>query len=175
MEKKDVKPKRKSVELRSIGQCKLPKRLTKVSASYVLTLPEDVTIPARSRVRVPLHFTMKMPVGLEAKIEGLRENATFGIYGYGQKKEKKRYGLITLKKTVSGPMHFDADVLTSKVDTTYDQEIYVVVNNRDERFTIRRGTRIAQLTFYSTVVPFIVNAVDLVNDEEDPAEKGVHV
>lgn len=150
-----IKAKEFEVVLLSEGAV-LPKKSVRGAIGYDLSVPKDVKIPAHSRIAVPLDIAINLPYGVEAKIEARSGHSRYGMEGFGTKKVvKRRYlGIIPIKETRSGRMRFNADVLLGKVDPNYVDNIHVIIKNDDVEFTIRAGTRIAQMTFYQTTSPF---------------------
>lgn len=157
MEKKAKKKiKRLEFEIKLISdKGRLPKKATRGAIGYDLYVPRDTRIPAHSRFAVPLDIALNLPYGIEAKIEPRSGCSLRGMEGYGTKTyTKKILGLFNVKKTKSGRMYFDCDVMVGKVDPNYVDNIHVLLKNNDEEFVIRAGSRIAQLTFYQTSSPF---------------------
>ncbi len=134
----------------------LPKKAVRGAIGYDLCLPNDFRVPAHTRVAIPLDFAINLPFGIEAKIEPRSGCSLRGIEGYGTRKVIKRkiLGIIPVTDTKSGKMYFDADVCVSKIDPNHTDTIHVIIINHDESFLIRKGSRIAQLTFYRTIAPF---------------------
>lgn len=153
--KQPAKAKKLTLELRHFNKPFIaPQKAMPESASYDLTLPCDVNIPAHSRVAVPLNFAINLPYGMEAKIEPLNGLSIQGLNGYGKKTVwYRRCKIIPWRRTISGKQNFDADVLVGKINPGYDNNIHVIIKNNDVGFLIRKGTRIAQLTFYRTASP----------------------
>lgn len=133
-----------------------PEKAVNGSIGYDLCVPSDFHVPAHSRVAVPLDIAINFPRGIEGKIEPRSGCSLRGMEGYGTRKVRagKFLGVFPRKKTISGKQYFDADILVGKIDLSYTDNIHVILNNRDEAFLIRKGTRIAQLTFYQTIAPF---------------------
>lgn len=149
--------KRREFEIQPLADSfELPIRAKRGSIGYDLTVPEDFHVPAHSRCRIPLRFAINLPYGVEAKIEA-RSGATLnGIVGYGRYKLKtKVFGIIPVTKKMSGRHNFDADVMPGKIDPNYTDEVHVLMKNNDGAFTIKAGTRIAQMTFYNVGSPFL--------------------
>lgn len=144
----------------------LPKKAVRGAIGYDLCLPNDFRVPAHSRVAIPLDLAINLPVGIEAKIEPRSGCSLRGIEGYGTRKVIKRkiLGIIPVTDTKSGKMYFDADVCVSKIDPNHTDTIHVIIINRDESFLIRKGSRIAQLTFYQTIAPFFKQVEELTCD-----------
>lgn len=133
----------------------MPQKAKRGSIGYDLTIPRDVVIPAHSRVKIPLDFAINLPNGTEAKIEPRSGCSLHGMVGYGCKKRKlKLFGFIPVTKKFYGRQTFDADVIVGKIDPNYTDNVHVLLKNNDVEFTIKAGTRIAQMTFYYTTSPF---------------------
>lgn len=159
MAKKDFNKtiKRREFEIQPLADSfELPVRAKKGSIGYDLTVPEDFVVPAHSRCRIPLRFAINLPYGVEAKIEARSGASLKGLIGYGEYKVKSRiFGFIPTMRKQHGRHHFDADVLTGKIDPNYTDEVHVLLRNNDGQFTIKAGTRIAQMTFYNVGSPFL--------------------
>lgn len=159
MAKKDFNKtiKRREFEIQPLSDSfELPVRAKRGSIGYDLTVPEDFVVPAHSRCRIPMGFAINLPYGVEAKIEARSGASLKGLVGYGRYKVKSKvFGFIPVKRTQGGRHHFDADILTGKIDPNYTDEVHVLVKNNDEAFTIKAGSRIAQMTFYNVGSPFL--------------------
>lgn len=132
-----------------------PVKAKKGSIGYDLSIPRDFVVPAHSRVKIPLDFAINLPVGVEGKIEPRSGCSLHGMTGYGVKSHKvKLLGFIPKTKKTYGRQTFNADVLVGKIDPGYTDNVHVLLKNDDESFTIKGGTRIAQMTFYTTIAPF---------------------
>ncbi len=133
----------------------LPQKGKPRSVGYDLTVPEDIKIPAHSRFKIPLNIAINLPEGIEAKIEPRSGFELDGMEGYGTREVPNLlFGIIPfLWKTVTGIQRWDCDVLVGKIDPGYTDNISVIVKNNDKEFTIKRGTRIAQMTFYRVLSP----------------------
>lgn len=147
---------RKEFEIKPLSDdFSLPVKAKRGSIGYDLTIPRDVVIPAHSRVKIPLDFAINLPNGTEAKIEPRSGCSLHGMVGYGGKKRKlKLFGFIPVTKKFYGRQTFDADVIVGKIDPNYTDNVHVLLKNNDVEFTIKAGTRIAQMTFYYTTSPF---------------------
>lgn len=157
-----MKPKKVEVEIKGLGEYVIPKKAKRGSIGYDLAVPEDVVIPARSRTVVKLNFAINLPINHEAKIEARSGFSSRGIEGYGTRYTKKKVlGLFTRTVKHSGRMDFDADVLPGKIDPFYTDSVGVIIKNYDEAFTIRKGTRIAQMTIYRTTPVWFVPVEEL--------------
>lgn len=140
----------------------MPVKAKRGSIGYDLTVPRDIVIPAQSRVKIPLDFAINLPAGTEAKIEPRSGCSLKGMVGYGVRKIKKYFlGFIPYFKKVYCKGTFDADVMIGKIDPNYTDNVHVLIKNNDVEFTLKSGTRIAQMTFYYTTSPFfkIVDAL----------------
>lgn len=145
----------REIEIKPFGKYHQPTVAKKGSIGFDLAIPEDFRVPAKSRVIIPLNFALNLPKGIEAKIEPRSGFSLKGIEGYGQRtKIEKKWGFIPIKKIESGKLRFNADVLVGKIDPNYTDNIHVIIKNDDVEFLIKAGTRIAQLTFYSTISPY---------------------
>lgn len=157
--KKNQRPKVKAKEFEVVllsPEAVLPKKSVRGAIGYDLCIPRDVKVPAHSRIAIPIDIAINLPYGVEGKIEPRSGHSSKGMEGYGSKTEvvKRILGIFPVKKTRSGRMRFDADVLISKIDPNYTDNIHIILKNNDVEFTIRAGARIAQLSFYQTTSPF---------------------
>lgn len=159
-----LKFRKKEFEIKLISEnAIIPEKAVGSAIGYDLCVPNDFNVPAHSRVAIPLNIAINLPRGVEGKIEPRSGFSLRGIEGYGERIViiGKILGIFPKKKVQSGKLCFDADVCVSKIDPNYTGNIHVIVNNRDESFLIRRGTRIAQLTFYQTIAPFFKEVDEL--------------
>lgn len=118
----------------------LPKKATEGSAAYDLYAPEDIII-LYGRFIVPLGFAMEMPMGIQALIDPRSGFSTKGMEGF-----KIIYHLD--ERFISEkPFRFDCDVIEGKIDSDYRDGVGVIVHNRGEAFLLKKGTRLAQMTF----------------------------
>lgn len=133
----------------------LPQKGKPRSIGFDLTVPEDITVPAHSRFKIPLNIAINLPEGIEGKIEARSGFELYGMEGYGKRRVIKRlFGFIPFFwGTITGVQRWDCDVLVGKIDPGYTDNINVIVKNNDEEFTIKRGPRIAQMTFYRVLSP----------------------
>ncbi len=132
----------------------MPYKAKPGSIGYDLVAPADYVVPAHSRCCMPLNIAINLPRNIEGKIEPRSGFSMRGMEGYGRKrKPKKILGFIPWHETISGKLNFNADVLVGKIDPGYTDNINVIIRNNDEQFLIRRGTRIAQITFYRAISP----------------------
>lgn len=145
------------IEIKGFGNYIPPQVAKYGSVGYDLTIPNDVKVPAHSRVAVSLNFALNLPYGTEAKIEPRSGFSLRGFEGYGRKKVKtKLLGIIPWRKWVYGKQRFNADVKVGKIAPNYTDPIHVIIKNDDEEFLIKAGTRIAQMTFYKITSPIFI-------------------
>lgn len=117
------------------GGC-VPTRQTSGSAAYDLVVPEDFVIKP-DRNSVPLGFRLEFSRDFEALIDARSGFSVKGFEGYSTGDSKMK-----------NPKRFDADVIQGKCDSDYRGIYHVIVkSNEDRPFVIKKGTRIAQLTF----------------------------
>ncbi len=142
------------VEIMQKGIFVEPKIAKKGSIGYDLVVPEDFIVPARSRCCIPLNFAINLPIGIEAKIEARSGFSLKGIEGIGKKLVWERvFGFIPFPTLSNCLKRFDADVLPGKIDPFYTDTVGVIIKNHGKSFTIQKGTRIAQMTFYRVEHP----------------------
>ena len=128
-----------------------PQQADDYSIGYDLVVPTDVHIPARSRFCVPLGFSIGLPICIEGKIEPRSGFSSKGIEGIGKKWGWKcLFGFLPVYCRRKGNYRFDCDVIVGKIDPGYKEEVKVIVKNNDVDFTIPKGTKLAQMTFYRT-------------------------
>lgn len=162
---------RGTIKIIPLGDFIKPKKADKYSIGFDVYAPCDTIIPAHSRAMVQLGFGVQLPYGVECKIESRSGFAAKGFEGYGVWKEKRKFfGLITYWKKFYGKHRFNADVISGKIDPGYQDQLNVVVKNDDGEFTIKKGTRIAQLTFYETYSSKMIEAKEY--DENYPNRGG---
>ena len=125
----------------------IPRKATKGSAAYDLFVPKD-TVIRYGRQIIPLDLAIVVPYGYEAKVE---PRSGFSSKGMLDKRDERK----------------NADVIVGKIDSDYRDGIGVILmSNEEYPFTIAKGTRIAQLTFYK------VEDADFVTvDELDETER----
>lgn len=143
------------IELKELGACKHPHPADKNAIGYDLYVPEHVYIAPHSRVVVKTNVSLNLPRNVEAKVEPRSGFSVKGVEGIGMRKTWGfKWGFIPWLYVETGVLRFDADVIPGKIDPGYKGNIGVIVNNHEDiGFTIQRGTRIAQLTFYRVVHP----------------------
>lgn len=118
----------------------LPAKATPGAAAYDVYLPQ-MYIVETGRSVLPLNFRIELPDGYEALIEPRSGFSSKGMEGYISIKEED--GRII---DSAGHGRFDCDVMHGKIDSDYRGIVGVIVNNRDRRFTLPKGMRIAQMT-----------------------------
>lgn len=125
----------------------IPKKATEGSAAYDLYLPEDVMVYGNRNI-LKLGFAMEMPINYEALIDPRSGFSAKGMEGHHVKimytEEPRTYGPYISKE----PDRFDCDVIEGKIDSDYRNEVGVIVYNNDIPFLLKKGTRIAQMTFH---------------------------
>lgn len=89
----------------------------------------------QGRQAVSIKLTMEIPQGYEAKVEARSGLSLAGMEGYAALNSEN-------------PTRYNCDVLPGKIDSDYRGEIHVILHNNDLPFYLRRGMKIAQLTFY---------------------------
>ncbi len=124
------------------GDSCIPVKATKGSAAYDIRVTEDIII-YNGRNIVPTGIAIEMPIGLEAKIEPRSGFSAKGMEGYSYIVDGEGHIVANINAE-----RFDADVIVGKIDSDYRNYLGVIVKNNDTSFLIRKGTRIAQLTFY---------------------------
>jgi dUTP pyrophosphatase len=125
----------------------LPRKQTPGAVGYDVYLPCDVNI-TKTRNVIPLGFALELPPMLEAKIEPRSGFSAKGIEGH----KLQTYTLDKYASAAPESERFDADVLVGKIDPDYRGEVCVMIHSNDCRaFQIKKGTRIAQMTFYNVV------------------------
>lgn len=136
----------------------IPTKATSQSVGYDLYVRQDICIEHPRQV-IPLGLAIELPDGIEAKIEPRSGFSSEGIEGFALRTETfrghPRDGIMEtndeLWQRIDTKELFNADVLVGKVDPDYRGEIGVIIRNNEPNrpFLIAKGTRIAQMTFYS--------------------------
>jgi dUTP pyrophosphatase len=124
----------------------LPKRATEGSAAYDLYVPEDIII-YKGRQIIPLGFAMEMENGYEALIDPRSGFSSRGMQGHKVESYTDEEKIMSEYVSLF-TWRFDCDVIQGKIDSDYRDGVGVIVHNRDRRFLIKAGTRIAQMTFH---------------------------
>lgn len=122
------------VKIEKIMDVPFPKKATDGAAAYDVYAAQNELI-LHGRQVITLGFGMEIPEGYEAKIEPRSGYSSKGFAGFEDMTFKKEH-------------RYDCDVLVGKIDSDYRGVVGVIVNNRDKDFFIRKGQRIAQMTFY---------------------------
>ena len=129
----------------------MPKQRVEFSAGYDLYIPFD-TVIKRGRQAVPIGIKIGVPRGIDGHIRPRSGFSTEGVEGYTiplfkwLKPKKKR---------------FDADVIEGTIDHGYKNQINIIINNHDKPFTIKGGTRIAQMVFNRHELPILLEVDEL--------------
>ena len=129
----------------------MPKQSVEFSAGYDLYVPCD-TVIKRGRQAVPIGVKIDVPRGIDGNIRPRSGFSTEGVEGYTiplfkwLKPKKKR---------------FDADVIEGTIDHGYKNQINIIINNHDEPFLIKGGTRIAQMVFNRHELPILLEVDEL--------------
>ena len=129
----------------------MPKQSVEFSAGYDLYVPFD-TVIKRGRQAVPIGVKIDVPRGIDGHIRPRSGFSTEGVEGYTiplfkwLKPKKKR---------------FDADVIEGTIDHGYKNQINIIINNHDKPFTIKGGTRIAQMVFNRHELPILLEVDEL--------------
>ena len=129
----------------------MPKQSVEFSAGYDLYVPFD-TVIKRGRQAVPIGVKIDVPRGIDGHIRPRSGFSTEGVEGYTiplfkwLKPKKKR---------------FDADVIEGTIDHGYKNQINIIINNHDEPFLIKGGTRIAQMVFNRHELPILLEVDEL--------------
>ena len=129
----------------------MPKQSVEFSAGYDLYVPFD-TVIKRGRQAVPIGIKIDVPRGIDGHIRPRSGFSTEGVEGYTiplfkwLKPKKKR---------------FDADVIEGTIDHGYKNQINIIINNHDEPFLIKGGTRIAQMVFNRHELPILLEVDEL--------------
>ena len=129
----------------------MPKQSVEFSAGYDLYVPFD-TVIKRGRQAVPIGIKIGVPRGIDGHIRPRSGFSTEGVEGHTiplfkwLKPKKKR---------------FDADVIEGTIDHGYKNQINIIINNHDKPFTIKGGTRIAQMVFNRHELPILLEVDEL--------------
>lgn len=126
---------------------RLPERQTDGSAGFDLYIPKDTEIkPGRNIIK--LGFSMAMPEGVYARI---KSRSGFAVKGFCGMDEDERH---------------DADVIEGTIDSDYRGEVGVIVKSYEpEWFTVKKGTRVAQMIFSTCLSPAIMLVGELDHTE----------
>lgn len=141
----------------------IPKKADDYAIGYDLYCPDDIIIPAHSRKLIDMGIAMSLPRGIEAKIEARSGHSLKGMEGFAYERVvTKRFLGVPLKSEIRKRTRFNADVLTGKIDPGYHDYIGVLIKNDDCEFTIPKGTKVAQMTFYNAMFPNFKQVAELV-------------
>lgn len=124
-----------NIDIITIG-VDLPKRMTSMAAGYDVCASEN-TIIRPGRNRVPIGIYQQFDKKYECQVEA---RSGFSLNGF----EAYAIGDFDFKK----PLRIDADVISGKGDADYTGEYGVFVKSYEkECFVVKKGTRIAQITY----------------------------
>lgn len=129
----------------------MPKQSVEFSAGYDLYVPFD-TVIKRGRQAVPIGIKIGVPRGIDGHIRPRSGFSAKGMEGY----TIPRFKWLKPKKK-----RFDADVIQGTIDHGYKNEINIIINNHDKPFTIKGGTRIAQMVFNRHELPILLEVDEL--------------
>lgn len=134
-----------------IKEAVLPRKATDGSAGYDLYTPIGINIK-KDRQIIKLGFAIQLPKGYHADIDPRSGFSAKGMEGYFDG---------------DGAAHrFDCDVVHGMVDSDYEGEVGVIINNRSSfEFYIPMNTRIAQMTIVKDEVADFVEVEELEHTE----------
>jgi dUTP pyrophosphatase len=104
----------------------VPRKATEGAAAYDVYVPTDVVIRPYRREIVPLGFSVELPKGYCAYIDPRSGYSAKGMEGADERRH-------------------DADVIHGLIDADYRGEVGVIIRNNGLGFTLKQGTRIAQM------------------------------
>lgn len=114
----------------------MPTKATEGSAAYDVYASED-TLITFGRNKIPLGFSLEFSPEWEALIDARSGFSLKGMEGY-----------MVPDYTFERPRRFDADVIQGKCDSDYRGIYNVIVKSYESKpFVVKKGTRIAQMTF----------------------------
>ena len=134
------------VVLAGEGTPSIPARAVGNSAGYDLYVPKDFRIE-RGRNVVNIGVKLDLPIGIDGHIRPRSGFSAKGMEGY----TIPRFKWLKPKKK-----RFDTDVIQGTIDHGYQDEINIIINNHDKPFTIKGGTRIAQMVFNRHELPILL-------------------
>ena len=139
------------VVLAGEGTPSIPARAVDNSAGYDLYVPKDFRIE-RGRNVVNIGVKLDLPIGIDGHIRPRSGFSAKGMEGY----TIPRFKWLKPKKK-----RFDTDVIQGTIDHGYQDEINIIINNHDKPFTIKGGTRIAQMVFNRHELPILLEVDEL--------------
>ena len=139
------------VVLAGEGTPSIPARAVGNSAGYDLYVPKDFRIE-RGRNVVNIGVKLDLPIGIDGHIRPRSGFSAKGMEGY----TIPRFKWLKPKKK-----RFDTDVIQGTIDHGYQDEINIIINNHDKPFTIKGGTRIAQMVFNRHELPILLEVDEL--------------
>lgn len=129
----------------------MPKQSVEFSAGYDLYVPCD-TVIKRGRQAIPIGIKIGVPRGIDGHIRPRSGFSAKGMEGY----TIPRFKWLKPKKE-----RFDVDVIEGTIDYGYKDGINIIINNHDEPFIIKGGTRIAQMVFSKHELPILFEVDEL--------------
>lgn len=129
----------------------MPKQSVEFSAGYDLYVPCD-TVIKRGRQAIPIGIKIGVPRGIDGHIRPRSGFSAKGMEGY----TIPRFKWLKPKKK-----RFDVDVIEGTIDYGYKDGINIIINNHDEPFIIKGGTRIAQMVFSKHELPILFEVDEL--------------
>lgn len=131
---------------------RIPEKATRGSAAYDVCIPEDTIIKPGRQV-IKLGFAMEIPEGYEALIDARSGFSAKGMEGHpiGKLVCETGFGDIICKEegVLLMTRRYNCDVIQGKIDSDYRDGVGVIVHNKgNEKFMLKAGTRIAQMTFH---------------------------
>ena len=142
----------------------MPKKATDGAAAYDLYVPEDVTLIGWRQV-VNLKFCIELPTGYAATIQPRSGFSAKGI-------EVEECFVLDDGSIRTESVRVDGDVVRGLIDADYRGEVGVILhfmslysNNERLHYTIKKGTRIAQMQIVQVPQIELVEADDLSDTE----------
>lgn len=142
----------------------MPKKATDGAAAYDLYVPEDVTLIGWRQV-VNLKISIELPNGYAATIQPRSGFSAKGI-------EVEEHFTLDDGSIRTESVRVDGDVVRGLIDADYRGEVGVILhfmslysNNERLHYTIKKGTRIAQMQIVQVPQIELVEADDLSDTE----------
>lgn len=124
----------------------MPTKGTKGAAAFDLYLPNSTKV-FKGRQVLPLYFSIELPKGFCAKIMPRSGYSSKGV------------------EDILGKRH-DTDIELGLIDEDYRGVVGVIVNNHDNAYTLRKGTRIAQMLIEKVELDVEFEEVENLSDTE---------
>lgn len=147
----------------------MPKKATDGAAAYDLYVPNDVTLIGWRQV-VNLKFSIELPKGYAATIQPRSGFSAKGI-------EVEEHFTLDDGSIRTESVRVDGDVVRGLIDADYRGEVGVILhfmslysNNKRLHYTIKKGTRIAQMQIVQVPQIELVEADEL--SDTDRGEGG---